>query len=115
MRAGQLRKVGMLQQRPTTRDSYGGTPAAWTDVAPVRYMIDATAAREMQSAGNVRAVATVTITMRYRSGVVPGMRIRSEATDFEPFRYWNITAVHDVNMKHYELELTASEDRTAIP
>lgn len=114
MRAGTLRKSGTLQRRAAgARDEYGGQPPVWNDVAPVRYSIQTTAGREIESAGNVRAVATSTVTMRYRSDVQPGMRIKADATQFEDERYFNITAVNDVNQLHHELEVTVVEDRTA--
>lgn len=113
MRAGTLRKSGMLQRRAGARDEYGGQPPVWDDVAQVRYAPQALAGREIESAGNVRAVSTWTFTMRYRSDVQAGMRIRADATQFEDERYFNITAVNDVNQLHHELEVTVVEDRTA--
>ena len=115
MRAGSLRKVGWVQQRAAARDSFGGVPSSWSDVEKIRYSIETTSAREMDSAGNVRAVAISTITMRYRPEIVPGMRIRSEPNNFEDARYFNITAVQDVAERHHQLELTVIEDRTAKP
>jgi SPP1 family predicted phage head-tail adaptor len=115
VRAGTLRKLGMLQQRAGARDAMGGDPDSWTDLKRVRYAIQTTVAREMQSADNIRAVATSTITLRYMRDleVDPGMRIRREPNRYEDTAYYNITAVNDVNGAHHELELTVIEDRTA--
>jgi head-tail adaptor len=115
MRAGTLRKVGWLQQRSQTRDNFGGLPPSWVDVCKIRYEFQISSARELDSAGNVRAVAISTVTMRWQDGILPGMRIRGEQTDREPQKFFNITAVNDINQKHHELELTVLEDRTAVP
>lgn len=115
MRAGVLRKVGWLQQRGQARDSMGGLPSSWTDLVKIRYQLQTLSAHEIDSAGNIRATATSTVTMRWQAGVLPGMRIRGEQTDREPQRFFNITAVNDVDQKHHQLELTVVEDRTATP
>lgn len=115
MRSGTLRKVGWLQKRSQPRDAMGGLTDAWVDVVKIRYAFQTSAAREMDSAGNIRSTATSTITMRWQPDVTPGMRIRGEETDLEPQRFFQITAANDVNQMHHELELTVVEDRTAKP
>ena len=105
----------MLQMRSNSRDAYGGSPVVWMDVAKVRFMILTESGRELDNAGNLRSVAVTTITMRFIPNVVPGMRIKTDPTKLDDGRFFNITVVNDVNLKHYELELTALEDRTASP
>lgn len=83
----------------------------------VRFSIQQTQGREIDNAGDVRAIASWTITMRFRPGVLAGMRIKA----VEPtapaggFRYYKITAVNDVNQLHHELELTAVESLSPRP
>lgn len=116
MRAGTLRRIGMLQRPETSRDPSGGPVLSWLDVGRVRFMIQLTQGREIEAAGNVRSIATWTVTMRFRPGVMAGMRIRAD----EPLapggeRYYRITAVNDVYQLHHELELTVVEGLSSTP
>src|SRR5579864_6688296 len=111
MRAGTLRKVGWVQQRGQARDSMGGLPSSWMDVMKIRYQFQTLSSHAVDSAGNIRATATSRITMRWRDGIQPGMRIRAEETDVEPQRFFNITAVNNVDQRHHQLE--RSEDHTS--
>lgn len=103
MRAGELRKVGTLQERSTAKDEYGGQSPLFVDLATVRFKLESGGGREIEAASSSRAQALATIVMRYRPGVVPTMRIVMGA------RIFNITNVTDVDERHQELDLAVIE------
>jgi SPP1 family predicted phage head-tail adaptor len=93
----------MLQERSGARDEYGGQLTAWRDVSPVRFSIEGTGGKEIETAGAVRAQSTFTLGMRYRPDIKATMRIVHDG------RFLNITNVSDLEERHKELSVTVIE------
>ena len=75
MKAGMLRHRITIQRKTVVRDSFGGETVTWADVATVWANIAAIGGREYFAAGQTLAESTFTVTMRYRSDVVPVWRL----------------------------------------
>jgi head-tail adaptor len=103
MRAGQLRLVGMLEERTRAKDQLGGQPWAWLPVASVRFGIETTGGDEQQVAGGVVATSRYTISMRWRKGVKPTMRISMGD------RVFQFIQVNNVEERNRELQIIAIE------
>ncbi|WP_286068806.1 phage head closure protein [Stenotrophomonas sp. 57] len=73
--AGKLRHRVLIQQQVTTRDGDGVEQTAWVDVATVWASIEPLSAREFIQSGQTQSAATARITMRYRGGLLPSMRL----------------------------------------
>lgn len=72
---GTLRHRVLIQQQVTTRDSDGIEQTAWVDVATVWASVEPLSAREFIQSGQTQAAVTARITMRYREGMLPTMRL----------------------------------------
>jgi len=72
---GTLRHRVLIQQQVTTRDSDGIEQTAWVDVAMVWASVEPLSAREFIQSGQTQAAVTARITMRYREGMLPTMRL----------------------------------------
>ncbi len=72
---GTLRHRVLIQQQETTRDSDGVSQTAWVDVATVWASVEPLSAREFIQSGQTQAAVTARITMRYREGMMPTMRL----------------------------------------
>ena len=75
MQAGRLNRRCTLQQPGTTTDELGQPIPGWTDVATVWASIVDVSGREYVAAGGLQNAAQTKITIRYRSGIVPSMRV----------------------------------------
>ncbi|MCO7458407.1 phage head closure protein [Stenotrophomonas maltophilia] len=73
--AGRLRHRVLIQQQVTTRDSDGVEQTAWVDVATVWASVEPLSAREFIQSGQTQSAVTARITMRYRDGLSPSMRL----------------------------------------
>ena len=77
MRAGRLKQRLTFQEKPPiTRDGYGGEVVSWADVATVWGSVDPIRGREYLEAQQAQADITHRVIIRYRSGIVPTMRIK---------------------------------------
>jgi SPP1 family predicted phage head-tail adaptor len=103
LRAGSLRHRVTLQQPAETPDGGGGFTLAWTDVATVWAAIEPLKGAERLHAQQLQSPVTHRVTMRYRSGVTPTMRLLFEA------RTLNIRAVIDPQERNRTLELLCEE------
>ena len=75
MQAGRLNRRCTLQQPGTTTDELGQPIPGWTDVATVWASVVDVSGREYVAAGGLQNSAQTKITIRYRSGIVPSMRV----------------------------------------
>lgn len=75
MQAGRLNRRCTLQQPGTTTDELGQPIPGWTDVATVWASIVDVSGREYVAAGGLQNSAQTKITIRYRAGIVPSMRV----------------------------------------
>ncbi|HEL3822504.1 TPA: phage head closure protein [Stenotrophomonas maltophilia] len=73
--AGKLRHRVLIQQQVTTRDNDGVEQTAWVDVATVWASVEPLSAREFIQSGQTQSAVTARITMRYRDGLSPSMRL----------------------------------------
>lgn len=103
MQAGLLRKRLTLQQRTTTPDSYGQPSTTWTDFATVWGEIVPTSGSEALSADALQYAETHQVTIRYRAGVTPKMRIKYGV------RFFDIQSVLDENERHRVMNLSCIE------
>lgn len=104
MRAGKLRHRWTIQQQtPATQNSLGEETSPWADVATVWCSVEPLSGREFFSAQATQSEVTHTVTMRYRSGIVPKMRLTKDA------RVLDIQSVADVTERHRELQLMCVE------
>ena len=75
--AGKLRHRVRLQEQQTVQNpNTGAVKTEWADVASVWAAIEPLSAREFIEAAATQASVTARITIRYRPGVRPTMRIR---------------------------------------
>ena len=75
MQAGRLNRRCTLQAPGTTQDELGQPIPGWTDVATVWASIVDVSGREYVAAGGLQNSAQTKITIRYRAGIVPSMRV----------------------------------------
>lgn len=75
MRAGRLNKRITIQSPATGQDATGEPTTGWTDVATVGASIVDVSGREYVAAGGLQNSAQTKITIRYRAGIVPSMRV----------------------------------------
>lgn len=73
--AGKFSHRVLIQQQETTRDSDGVEHTAWIDVATVWASVEPLSAREFIQSGQTQSAVTARITMRYREGMLPTMRL----------------------------------------
>jgi SPP1 family predicted phage head-tail adaptor len=75
MNAGKLNRRARLQAQKQVQDDAGQLVDTWVDVAPVWANISDISGREFLSADAVQNAAQTKITIRYRAGVTPAMRV----------------------------------------
>lgn len=103
MNAGKLRHRVTIQQLVKTDDGYGGIVEAWQDVATVWAAVEPLRGSERYRAQQVQAELGHKVTMRYRAGIKPQMRLLYNG------RVLEVEAVIDVEEHHRWLELLCSE------
>ena len=75
MQAGKLRHRVTIQQNTPTRDSFGAEVESWSDVTTIWAAVEPLQGREFFDAQAVNPETTTRIRIRYRSGIVPEMRV----------------------------------------
>lgn len=103
MRAGRLRHRVTLQQLTQVPDGGGGYTEDWTDVATVWAAVEPLRGQERYEAQQVQATLSHRITIRYRAGVEPSMRVVHDG------RVFNVLSVIDPQERHRELQLLVEE------
>ena len=103
MNAGQLRHRVTIQQLTRVEDEGGGYAEVWADVATVWAAIKPMRGNERYEAQQVQSTLTHKVTIRYRAGIKPQMRL------LYGNRVFNIEAVIDIEERHRWLELLCSE------
>lgn len=88
-----------LQQRTVGVDSLGQDLTTWADVAQVWALVEPLRGREYFAAGQAQAPVDVRITIRWRAGLLPAMRVVYGAVAYD------IAAVIDVENAHHTIEL----------
>ena len=99
MYAGRLDQRITLQAKSVVRDAMGGEVVTWQDVATVWASAEPLRGREFFAAQQLQDETTVRFRLRWRSGVVPSMRVLWRAQPYD------IQSVIDPNGARFELEL----------
>lgn len=81
--AGRLAHRITIQSFGVTRNSIGEEVRTWSDVATVWAEIRPLSARELINAKAAMAQVTTRITIRYRAGLLPSMRMLHGATVYQ--------------------------------
>ena len=95
MLAGRLTKRITLQAPPTGQDATGEPLTDWTDVATVWASIVDISGREYIAAAAVQNAVQTKITIRYREGIIPSMRVTH-------------------GQDRYNIEAVLGQDRTSL-
>src|SRR3954471_23824903 len=102
--AGQHRQVISIEQPTRTPDGFGETIVTWTTfAASVRAKVEPIVGRELTQASQVQADHTDRVTIRYREGIKPDMRIRHRG------RTLNIVSMSDVEERTRRIEIICRE------
>jgi SPP1 family predicted phage head-tail adaptor len=75
MQAGKLNRRVTIEQQSTTQDEYGQPVETWTEVATVWADIRDITGKEFVSAQATQNPVQTKITIRYRAGILPAMRV----------------------------------------
>ncbi len=100
---GALRHRVVLEAPAGSSDGAGGTSQSWSAVATLWAAIEPLSGSESFEADRVSGRITHRLVLRYRLGVVPGMRLRLDTRIFE------IRAVLDIGEGRRLLECSAEE------
>ena len=106
LNSGKLNKRFEIQEGvpgSPSRNEYGEELLVWETLATVWGSVEPLTGREFWAQQQVQNEITVRFRIRYRSGVVPGMRI------FYNNAYYPIKVVLDPLEKHESLELMCAE------
>ena len=104
IRTGDLRRRITIQQRSSeSPDGFGQASTSWTDVVSTWADIQPMNGRELMSAQAQQSEVTHQVEIRYRTGVLPRMRVVYQS------RVFDIQSVIDVGMQHRRLQLQCSE------
>jgi SPP1 family predicted phage head-tail adaptor len=106
LQAGSLNRVVELQSRPTTVDAYGQQSTTWTTVITARAAIEPLSGSEVIAAGALIGETLVNVTIRYRPGITPTMRVLYEG------QVYDILYVLDDFMRHRKLTLLCKRGAT---
>lgn len=96
---GELRQRVTIQQKSVTRDAFGAETISWTDVATVWAKIWHLRGRELMDAQQAEADTSTQITIRYRAGILPTMRVVHGSAIYD------IQAALDMGERHRFIEL----------
>lgn len=109
VRASELREVVNIESLTTAADAYGNEADTWaaiTDGTNVPAKVEPLRGSEFIAAQQVQSEVTHTVKMRYRTGVLPSMRLLYRS------RYLHILTVIDMNERQRMLELHCKEMAT---
>lgn len=99
MQAGKLNRRVTIESQGTTQDEFGGVSSGWTTVAEVWAAIAPKSGRELVAAKAAASEVSTTVSIRYRAGITPAMRVNYGG------KFYNITAVIDRDDAHKYLDL----------
>jgi len=96
VRAGTLRHLVMIQQKPAvTQNAFGEEVPGWSVVATVWARVETLTGREFVAQGQAQAEVTHKVHLRYRPGLEPTMRLVWQPQGDVPERVLEIEAVLD--------------------
>lgn len=103
VRAGDLNRRIIIEQRASARDAFGQQVTTWTTFATPFAKIEPLSGRELQLAQAVNAETSHKVTIRYRPGITTAMRAVYQG------RYFNILSAMDLETAHVVIEMMCSE------
>lgn len=103
MNAGKLRHRVTVQRLVKQDDGYGGIIETWQDVATLWAVVEPLRGWERFAAQQVQSALSHKVTLRYRPGITPQMRLLYGT------RVLTVESVVDVGERHERLELLCSE------
>jgi SPP1 family predicted phage head-tail adaptor len=106
MLAGKLRHSITIQSKSVSRDEYGEEEITWGTYHTCWAAISPLLGREFLEAQQMQARVTHRVTIRYKAGVLPEMRVLFGS------RVFAIESVLTVNEIHYEMVLMCREEIT---
>jgi SPP1 family predicted phage head-tail adaptor len=83
MRIGELRHRVVLQKKEITEDELKQQSEVWTEITTIWAAIEPLSGREYFAAKQVNAEISARITIRYRKGITPDMRMVFDGRVFE--------------------------------
>lgn len=105
MRAGPLRERLTLQSvEAGSQDDYGGSPESVSTFATVWGAVEPLRGVEMWKAQEVNPEISYRVRIRYRSGVVPTMRVITEDS-----KTLEVVSVVDLGERHRQMHLMCRE------
>ncbi len=104
MRTGSLRHLGSIEKYTESKDSFGATTKAWTEFFPVWCNIQPLRGNETYVSAEKHATATHQVTLRYKNGINPKMRLIVRGRTFE------ILSVINVGERDKMMQLTVEEE-----
>jgi SPP1 family predicted phage head-tail adaptor len=103
LRSGDLRRRVTVQQRTVSVDTFGQQAVSWSSFLECWADIQPSSGRELIAAQAQQSEVTHQVVIRYRSGVLPAMRVLYQG------RVFDIQSVIDVDTQHRRLALMCSE------
>jgi len=103
MRAGRLRQRVTIQEKVVTRNAYGEEVITWADVATVWGSVEPLRGDEFLEFARAGAEVSTRIVLRYRSGIVPEMRVSYDGHTYD------VLSVINVEERDKELQLMCRE------
>lgn len=103
MQIAKLRHRIVLQEHISSRDSFGAELKTWSDKSKVWASIEPLSGKEYFAVQQVNAEVNTKITIRYRTGIKPTMRVLFEGRVFE------ILSILNTEEKNIQLVLMCKE------
>ena len=107
IRAGALRHRVTIRSRSGSRGAYGSATTTWSDYHSCRASIRALRSREVQSDSQRQGEVTHEVTIRYKAGVIPAMRMTF--SDGGTTRHFDIRGVRIPDQAHRIMFLDCAE------
>ena len=104
MRVGTLRHFGTIEGYTETKDTFGAVSKAWSEFCKVYANINPLRGDEKYVSAEKHATATHQVTVRYRQGINPKMRLTLRGRTFE------IVSVINVGERDKMMQLIVEED-----
>lgn len=104
IRPGDLRHRVVLEEAARTPDGGGGAIEAWQEITTLWAAISPVSGQERARHEAVEATFTHIITLRYRPGVQPDMRLRKDS------RIFNIRAIRNLKEANRWLQCLCEEE-----
>lgn len=101
--AGKLDRRITIQQRSTSKDTFGQESVTWSDRLSCWAKIEPLSGRELELGQAVASEVSHRVTVLYRAGITSAMRVLYQG------RYFDIHGVLDVETAHVVLELLCGE------